>query len=608
MNKKIIVKKAYIFLLLVTIIFPNALPFYEDAYGSGYLNGSVDITEPVITKGNVTANSIQLDVIFYDDNAYGNCMSLHQIYTDEWISFQPNLHLKSGCYQINGLIPNTTYEIVVAWIKDGKFQNITEYIKTNKSDSSESTPSNTRPLLRVFEKTDKSILWEGIYAAGSQESEFEFAPKNSDDWMANKTCPVIYNGKLLSNGLKSNTDYQSNMSWFDKSGKFYSIQMVAKTLAQPVKEPSIKALKITSNSIEWEIEFIDDNAENNSFSVLDTSNGESYVFEPDKYLKSGIKLSDNLKPDHSYVGILAWYGKELKSVTKEVRTLPLATSTSEVIDTTPPATPTITPTNTATATPTVTPLPSNSYPSQVAVYPINYNPSTYTPTATPTAMPTTTSSTVATTQEPATKPSLLPLLPPASEPQFDDIPKDYWASKYIYEMTKLGVFSGKNKTTTFRPSDHLTRAECITALTKLFGIYDENDEVSFSDVKKTDWYYKYIASAFRAGFTTGRPDGKFAPLESITRQDLCVILSRIIKSRYDLQSINKNIENNKIGILFADEHMVSKYAYDSVSYIVKLNILRGKPGNIIEPIGKTTRAELAKILYEVYNNFEKIQD
>ncbi|MFZ5353020.1 MAG: S-layer homology domain-containing protein, partial [Bacillota bacterium] len=47
---------------------------------------------------------------------------------------------------------------------------------------------------------------------------------------------------------------------------------------------------------------------------------------------------------------------------------------------------------------------------------------------------------------------------------------------------------------------------------------------------------------------------------------------------------------------FNDKSKISSYAYNAVKLVNKMSIMGGKPGNMFDPRGYTTREETAKII------------
>ncbi len=80
---------------------------------------------------------------------------------------------------------------------------------------------------------------------------------------------------------------------------------------------------------------------------------------------------------------------------------------------------------------------------------------------------------------------------------------------------------------TFHPGGFITRAELAKLVNAVFN-YTEQKTVVFSDVNSTQWFYSPVAIAKTAGYLFGFPDGSFRPNANVTRQEMCVILNRIM--------------------------------------------------------------------------------
>ena len=110
----------------------------------------------------------------------------------------------------------------------------------------------------------------------------------------------------------------------------------------------------------------------------------------------------------------------------------------------------------------------------------------------------------------------------------------------------------------------------------------------FADVDPGQWYYPYIASAADYGLIMGQSDKVFAPQDNITRQDLCVIIGRILQQKgYPLQGGD---------LPFTDADQIRDYAADSVSTMYALGLIQGMEDGSMAPMKTTTRAEAAVII------------
>jgi hypothetical protein len=121
-------------------------------------------------------------------------------------------------------------------------------------------------------------------------------------------------------------------------------------------------------------------------------------------------------------------------------------------------------------------------------------------------------------------------------------------------------------------------------------------EGNFADIPEDSYYYDAIAIARTLGIAQG--DGaNFNPEAFITRQDMMVLLDRT------LQTMGRSFSEGNLSTLsgIADNTNVANYAKASVATLVQANIIRGD-GAGINPLGNTTRAEMAVVLYRVLTN------
>lgn len=173
---------------------------------------------------------------------------------------------------------------------------------------------------------------------------------------------------------------------------------------------------------------------------------------------------------------------------------------------------------------------------------------------------------------------------------FTDIADVAWAQEAINELYKKGVINGTSEGI-YSPHKDVTRAEFVKLILNALGI-TASGECSYEDVSADHWAYKYIAAASNAGIVQGA-DGSFNPESSITRQDMTVIIRRALEFKASsLKSVRELVQ-------FADEADISDYAADAVANLYTAGIINGRGDGIFAPKATATRAEAAKMIYEV---------
>ncbi|HOA97560.1 MAG TPA: S-layer homology domain-containing protein, partial [Acetivibrio saccincola] len=163
----------------------------------------------------------------------------------------------------------------------------------------------------------------------------------------------------------------------------------------------------------------------------------------------------------------------------------------------------------------------------------------------------------------------------------------------IEVLASKGVISGMSETT-FAPGEDIKRADFIILLIKSLGLYCEF-ESNFSDVSPESYYYEYVGMAKELGITSGVGNNMFKPLEKITRQDMMVLTANALKIAGKISDTGNESDISK----FSDKDKIASYAVEGVATLVKKGIVVGS-GNIINPLGNATRAELAAIIYKIY--------
>ncbi len=166
---------------------------------------------------------------------------------------------------------------------------------------------------------------------------------------------------------------------------------------------------------------------------------------------------------------------------------------------------------------------------------------------------------------------------------FNDM-KGHWAESYVNSLYKDGIVNGYGDGS-YAPDNYVTRAELVKLISSAFGI---NGVYSgeFLDVTADSWYAPYVYGASANGIVTGF-EGKFRPLDLVTREDAGVMLHRAI------------VRTHKLGIgyvFFKDETSISSYAVEQVSELAQIGVITGNEENMFVPKGSLTRAEAAALI------------
>ena len=163
---------------------------------------------------------------------------------------------------------------------------------------------------------------------------------------------------------------------------------------------------------------------------------------------------------------------------------------------------------------------------------------------------------------------------------FQDIESVLWAENAICSLAGKGIINGKTQTE-FYPNDYVTRAEFTKMLVLAFSVSKGGKDSGFNDIPSDFWAKQYIDTACENGIITGY-NKSFLPNNNITREDMAVMLYRVMKGQTDI-NLTK----------FSDDADISGYAKKAVSYLVENGIISGRGNNLFFPKLNATRAEAA---------------
>ncbi|HEY9058981.1 MAG TPA: S-layer homology domain-containing protein [Pseudobacteroides sp.] len=175
--------------------------------------------------------------------------------------------------------------------------------------------------------------------------------------------------------------------------------------------------------------------------------------------------------------------------------------------------------------------------------------------------------------------------------QYNDVKKGNWAQNYIEVMSAKGIVKGYENGI-FKPDLNITRAEFASIITRLLKL-EASGQSTFTDIKDGDWYKDAVMAAAEANIITGWK-GKFMPNDRITREDAAVMISRA------LAYVNGLSEDHGGELTFRDKKKISLYAEEHIRFVVGKGIMSGKADSYFDPKGYTTRAEVAKMVYMLF--------
>ena len=164
-------------------------------------------------------------------------------------------------------------------------------------------------------------------------------------------------------------------------------------------------------------------------------------------------------------------------------------------------------------------------------------------------------------------------------------PVDHWAEEAVDFVVAREIYSGTSATT-FHPDNAMTRGMLAVVLHRLEDSPEHSYDGRFPDVAEGSWYEDGIHWAAENGIVSGYGNGNYGPEDNITREQLAVMLWRYAGS----PEVEHDLSH------FVDEHKISSYAREALEWASANGIVNGKGGNVLDPKGNATRAQVAQML------------
>lgn len=183
--------------------------------------------------------------------------------------------------------------------------------------------------------------------------------------------------------------------------------------------------------------------------------------------------------------------------------------------------------------------------------------------------------------------SVCPLGDKCPTKDFTDNPVTYWAHNDIDSVIALRLFKGTSGTT-FGPDIVMSRCMLITVLYRLEGSPDVTGyENRFTDVDADGYYYNALLWGSHNNISNGYSDGRFAPDDPLTREQLVTFLHRYA----NYKGYNTDVYTDIGG--YSDAAKVSPFARESMCWAIGAGIVNGTGNNTLSPQDSALRAQVA---------------
>jgi hypothetical protein len=169
---------------------------------------------------------------------------------------------------------------------------------------------------------------------------------------------------------------------------------------------------------------------------------------------------------------------------------------------------------------------------------------------------------------------------------FTDVQVTY-ARQAVNRLASLHLISGKGGNRFF-PEQAISRQDVAVLLAKITGLQPhEPENAFFADVPAGSPYAPYVYALTDAGVLRGRTDNRLGAGEPLTRQDLAVLLQRLMK-------ISGHDPVETASVAYTDDQEIAAYAREAVLDVTAKRWMQGGSGKFY-PRRYVTRADAAVI-------------
>lgn len=170
-----------------------------------------------------------------------------------------------------------------------------------------------------------------------------------------------------------------------------------------------------------------------------------------------------------------------------------------------------------------------------------------------------------------------------------------WAGREIEVVAAKGIIDGKGAGT-YDPTGTVTRAEFAKMIVMAFNLHDADARSSFHDVKASDWFDSYVASAAKHGLIQGKGNGLFDPHAPITRAEMATIAARALQTVNGVKPVS-DVEAALSRFTDADQIIDSLRAGTALA--TRHSIVVGLPSGEFNPQAESSRAVAAVVIYRL---------
>ena len=180
------------------------------------------------------------------------------------------------------------------------------------------------------------------------------------------------------------------------------------------------------------------------------------------------------------------------------------------------------------------------------------------------------------------------------EMPFTDVKESKWFYSAVKAVWEKGIMEGKEGGK-FAPNAQMTRAELVTILYRLAGAEETGlgETLEFADTKKGAWYADYVGWAVKEGLVNGYEEGG----KKLFKPNNAILrqeLAKLFSTFIDYAGFE--IQGEVLTESFTDADKLPKWAREYIEDLRAIGLVGGDDAGNFNPTATATRAEVATII------------
>ena len=177
---------------------------------------------------------------------------------------------------------------------------------------------------------------------------------------------------------------------------------------------------------------------------------------------------------------------------------------------------------------------------------------------------------------------------------------NFWAVDPVNGATNLSIISEEYATKSFQ--DPISRSDFVNVAVNLYSTLTAEDVSSSAKQPFTDTTDAFPNMAYYAGIVSGDGEGHFFPQGTLTRQEMCKIITSLLDAAGVLSPYHPS---DNVFSEITDADQIAYWAKNHVAFMLDNQLMAGDDTGTFRPTDSVTREEAAIIAYRCYVRYGK---